>query len=187
MAIEIGMLAAQWVAAIGAVFAFFAVQRQIKHADEQHWRTLAASYRPSVTVTEATIKQAPGGGHYVEATIANVGAGPALNVEVHAWLRTASSRGLASHAYRSEIDAASSKVDWGRPFFVHRPGAIGAGAGVTQDLAIESSHVGESVDGDYLLYIVFFEDLDEMHFPRKPKEEWECGHVLLRPYMTSGA
>ncbi len=181
--VDVASLVVTAVLAIGAVGAFWQMNRQIRQAREHHDDQLRASLRPLVVIPHVESRLTEGRPEFL-AWLQNVGPGPALRVEVLAWPRIPSARRDMPTERRREIDRLRASVDIDSPELTARTAGLAPrdkprGAMLVPEVDVPiADYVGQH---GILVYLVRYEDAFENSFPSKPKSEWMPGHIDIAP------
>ncbi len=170
---------------IGAFLAAWQVNRQIRQGERQQGEQLRASLRPLVVIPHAealaTDPRIPK--HQVfMAWVHNIGAGPALQVEILGWVRIPL-HGWDEPAEReAEVESLKAEADIEAPELRGRFGGIPFGRQPSPgflvpqvELAVEDYAAKLAV----LIYVAIYKDVFENTFPSKPKAEWTLGHIEI--------
>lgn len=174
---------------VGAFLAYTSTKRQIKQTEEHHSEQLKASLRPLVTVPHVECAFAvTASGPQVEfmAWMQNVGPGPALQVEIIAWVGVPAAGWDNPSERRSQVEKLKESVDIARPQLSARVGAYMAGdrspAPLIQNIPLEALDYASL--SAVLLYTVKYQNIFEDTFPRQPIDDWGLGSVEINPKGT---
>ena len=174
---------------IGAFLAYTSTKRQIRQTEEHHAEQLRASLRPLVTVPHVECAFAvTASGPKVEFTawMQNVGPGPALQVEIIAWVAVPAAGWDNASERRRQVEEFKKSVDVSRPQLSARIGAYMSGdrspAPLIQNLPLEA--LDYASQNAVLLYTAKYQNIFEDTFPRQPVDDWGLGHVDIKPKGT---
>jgi len=157
---------------------------QIRLAESHHREQLYASHQPELVFQHAEALLLAGRtkeAYLVGVALQNIGAGPALDVDIRAWARIVPTW-ITNDELRQSIDQLRDEVDLDRPDIRLRVGGVAAGdpprlLPMAGEVEIEGDFVGHGT----LLYIAEYSDLFKNQYPRVPRSEWRVGHAMVWP------
>ena len=166
---------------IGAFLAYRQLNRQIKQSQDHHNEQLRSSLRPLMVVQDVAVRLIPRltpNSYEIHVAVQNVGAGPALEIEIWAWARVVDAWNSEGER-RIRIQQLRDVIDIDHPEFTLRMGGVAA-ADPPRPLPLTSNGGPVEIEGDFiargiLLYIVLYKDVFGHSFPSSPRSTWRGG------------
>ena len=176
---------------VAATVAFWQVRQQVRLLADQirlseshHKEQLHASHQPVIVFQHVEALLLAGRSketYLVGVALQNIGAGPALSVDIRGWARIVPDWATNEELQRS-MESLRDEVDLDQPDIRLRVGGVAAGdpprlLPMAGEVEIEGDFVGHGA----LLYIAEYTDLFKNQYPRVPRSEWRVGHAMVWP------